>query len=132
MTTKTKGPERTARLDNSGATEPSTQTQYSTGDIGPATAECSRGWADRCAGAKSHRCTCSCGGQNHGAKRQEKSSDETTDLPGFRYQYKGYSGCDCECQIEIIQRDGQPPIVIATDLAEMDPQVRADMQRETL
>jgi len=30
---------------------------------------CSKGWGDRCAKAKNPKCTCACGGQNHGTKR---------------------------------------------------------------
>jgi hypothetical protein len=33
---------------------------------------CSKGWENRCARAKKLKCTCDCGGHNHGAKRIEK------------------------------------------------------------
>jgi hypothetical protein len=33
----------------------------------PQPRRCSRGWAARCARARSTRCTCACGGHNHGA-----------------------------------------------------------------
>lgn len=29
-------------------------------------AKCTKGWFDRCSQAKTHKCTCSCGGANHG------------------------------------------------------------------
>lgn len=79
--------------------------------------QCSKGWEARCANAKGARCTCQCGGHNHG-KDRARQDDPAQDapLPGFRYQYQGYSGCQSECQIEILRRDGQPPIVIATEL----------------
>lgn len=32
------------------------------------TAECSKGWDDRCRQSKTHKCNCACGGANHGKK----------------------------------------------------------------
>jgi hypothetical protein len=32
-------------------------------------AECGKGWSGRCAAAKSKKCQCSCGGENHGKAR---------------------------------------------------------------
>jgi hypothetical protein len=32
-------------------------------------AECGKGWTERCAHAKSAKCTCRCGGENHGKAR---------------------------------------------------------------
>lgn len=33
-------------------------------------ANCSRGWSNRCPSAKGKRCTCKCGGENHGKAHQ--------------------------------------------------------------
>lgn len=34
-------------------------------------AECGKGWSGRCAAAKSKKCRCRCGGENHGTARKE-------------------------------------------------------------
>lgn len=42
--------------------------------------QCSRGWANRCPRAKSKKCTCACGGANHGTGLTE--SDKAPAEPG--------------------------------------------------
>lgn len=37
---------------------------------GMANGQCSKGWGERCANGRGHRCRCACGGQNHGRTRQ--------------------------------------------------------------
>ena len=38
-------------------------------------AECGKGWSKRCAAAKGTKCTCRCGGENHGTKRSGAEDD---------------------------------------------------------
>jgi hypothetical protein len=40
---------------------------------------CSKGWADRCARAKSPRCRCKCGGHNHGNPAAAKNGKHRLD-----------------------------------------------------
>lgn len=52
--------------------------------------ECSKGWATRCARAKSRRCRCACGGHNHGNKAARKGEGEEpmiTDLKIFEREF---------------------------------------------
>jgi hypothetical protein len=35
---------------------------------------CSKGWANRCGHAKGKRCTCACGGENHGVVHHQPQS----------------------------------------------------------
>jgi len=96
-------------------------------------ATCSKGWGTRCAGSKGKKCTCKCGGKNHGAKVDERSLDEPMlpgvprrsikstgrqagrSLPGDIYHYKGYHGCPSKCGLDIYVR-GDRAIVVFTEL----------------
>lgn len=41
-------------------------------------ADCTKGWAERCAGARSLKCTCECGGANHGHSGQRTRQRRTS------------------------------------------------------
>lgn len=47
-------------------------------------AECSKGWRDRCPLAKGSHCTCACGGANHGIGRGDQQAPERTTSATYR------------------------------------------------
>jgi hypothetical protein len=51
-------------------------------------AECGKGWSRRCAAAKSKKCRCRCGGENHGAARKEPDGRTTDDDLYYGYEEK--------------------------------------------
>lgn len=97
-------------------------------------ATCSKGWGTRCASSKGKKCTCKCGGKNHGTEVDEGALAEPM-FPGVprrsvkftgrqegrtmfdmeTYHYKGYSGCHSECGLDVHIR-GDRAIVMFTEL----------------
>lgn len=57
--------------------------------------ECSKGWSDRCARSKGKRCTCRCGGHNHGTPNL--STIDTDDLTCAAFNV---FGCEALCRLE--------------------------------
>lgn len=54
------------------------------GDSGPT---CTPGWGDRCASSTRARCTCACGGHNHGGRRGDHCGDSLERTPDEHLHY---------------------------------------------
>lgn len=96
-------------------------------------ATCSKGWGARCASSKGKKCTCKCGGKNHGKEVGEGAlaepmlpgvprrsvkftgRQEYRSLPGEIYHYKGHHEFSSKCGLDIHIR-GDRAIVVFTEL----------------
>jgi hypothetical protein len=79
--------------------------------------ECSKGWNKRCAASKGKRCTCECGGENHGKGHQHDTDKQSeVGLSGDVFKFKGMGIHDSKCGVRIIV-EGQKATVF---LAELD------------
>lgn len=60
------------------------------------TAQCSKGWGERCAEARGKRCACACGGVNHGGLYRREAGDtmELTDGKVFQNPKGLFGGPD--------------------------------------
>lgn len=47
-------------------------------------AKCTKGWYDRCSRATSRKCTCGCGGENHGVARPGIGNNNLRDLTSLK------------------------------------------------
>ena len=89
---------------------------------------CSKGWGTRCPSSKGPKCTCKCGGANHGKAANEGALPGVPRRPvkftgrqeggspiGEVYHYKGYHGCSSKCELNIYVR-GDRAVVMFTEL----------------
>jgi hypothetical protein len=78
--------------------------------------ECSKGWKERCATSKGKKCTCACGGGNHGKGHQHNTGKQSgTGLSGDVFKFKGMGVHDSKCGVRIVV-EGQKATVFLTEL----------------
>jgi len=77
--------------------------------------QCTRGWEGRCPNAKSKRCTCQCGGRNHGKNRGKNQTPLATGDWGQVFSYLGFGLHPSRCGLKIV-REGDRVTVTLTEL----------------
>ncbi len=76
---------------------------------------CSKGWTKRCAASKGKKCTCACGGANHGKDHHHDEKGQPQETLGFQgdvFRFKGMGVHDSRCGVQIIQRDGAATVIL--------------------
>jgi len=76
--------------------------------------KCTKGWDRRCPSAKGRKCTCRCGGRNHGKSRGNTQDSLACDW-GQIFSYLGLGLYKSRCGLKIV-RENDRVTVILTEL----------------